>query len=168
MAKTKLATTELKGILDSYDKDMSDLVKIKPQQFDIVRISTMIRETPQRKWNAAQGVVNATILKKDADNKLKVLRASKMLEANGLKDKDNLSSADDRKAYVDNHPEVHDAEIHAINCEAELLAAKLAYECLDDLFTAGKKIMEYLTNQERAERQYDRFVSEGRRAGVKQ
>lgn len=167
MAKSKLATTELKGILDNYDRDITALVKIKPQQFDIVAISTMIRETPQRKWNAAQGIVNATIYKKDADNKLKVAKAVEMLKASKNRETSGLSNVDDRKAHVDSLPDIQSAEIDAINAEAELLAAKLAYECLDDLFTAGKKIMEYLVSQERATNQYNRFVDEGRRGGAK-
>jgi hypothetical protein len=163
MSKSKLANTELKEILDTYDKDFQALVKIKPKQFDTTTVATMISAIPERKWNAAQGVVNATIAKKDADNRLKAVKATKMLEASYNRDKEGLTAAEDRKAYVENHQDVQSAEIDSINADAELLAAKLAYECLDDLFTAGKKIMDWLSEQDRATQQYNRFADEGRK-----
>ena len=162
MTKSKIATTELKETLSRYDKDMKALVSIKPQQFDIPTIATMVSATPERKWNAAQGFIHATILKKDCDSKLKTIRATNMLKANTLKEKLGLTNAEDRKAWVEDQNGVRDAEIDAINAEAELLSAKLAYECLDDLFTAGKKIMDWLVKQEQATGEYQKFVNEGK------
>lgn len=160
----KLKKSELQAVLDEYDKDMKALVSIKPTQFDTLTIASMTRAIPERKWNAAQAVVNGTKLKKEADNRLKVIKATKQLEASHNKDKNGLTAAEDRKAFVDNHEDVKAAEIDCINADAQLMAAKLAYECLDDLFTAGKKIMDWLTDADRATRQYDRFNNEARRA----
>ena len=164
MAKNKYGNPRLKAKLDGYKHTIEGLVYIKPKQFETVRVATMISATPARKWKAAQAVVDATMAKKEADNALKVLRATKMLEASNGRDAKGLTNAEDRKAYVDNDARVQQAEIDAINTDAELLAAKLAYECLDDLFTAGKKIMDWLAEQDRAQKQYDRFANEGRRS----
>ena len=164
MARTKyLKNTRLKTTLSGYAKDLDELINIKPKQFDIATIATMITETPPRKWRAAQAIVDATVEKKQWESDLKRLRAIRMLEASSVDKKYKLSNADDRKAYVDNDSEVQAAEIELINAEANLTAAKLGYECLDDLFTAGKKIMDYLIDQEKATKQYDRFVNEGRK-----
>jgi len=152
---------DVKAALDTYSKDMKELVTIQPKQFDVLRVSHMVSEVPPRKWNAAQGVVNATIAKKAADQTLRKTKAQKMLLA---RHDDSLKAAPDRTAWVDAQDDVQAAEIAAIDAEAELIAARLAYECLDDLFTAGKKIMDYLVKTEEATRQYNRFVDEGRRA----
>lgn len=162
MAK-KLKETRLQTTLNAYAKDLKALSTIKPKQFDILTVATMISSTPQRKWNAAQAIVNATVEKKECEGRLKVLKATKMLEASSAAKKGKLSNADDRKAYVDNDKAVQAAEIDLINAEAELAAAKLGYECLDDLFTAGKKIMDWLSEQERATKQYDQYVAQARR-----
>jgi hypothetical protein len=150
----------LKATLAEYDKDLKDLVNIKPVQFDTARIATMITSTPPRKWHAAQGVVDATVRKKQAEQTLKAIKAKNMLVA---RNNTALTAATDRTAWVDSRPEVQAAEIDVINADADLTAARLAYECLDDLFTAGKKIMDYLNAQDRATRQYNKFVDEGSR-----
>lgn len=152
--------TDLQTMLDLYQKDINELVKIEPKQFDVLRIANMVSSVPPRKWNAAQGVVNATIAKKAADQTLKKVRAKKMLMA---RNDQSLKAAPDRTAWVDSQADVETAEIDVINADAELTAAKLAYECLDDLFTAGKKIMDYLVKTEEATRQYNRYAEEGRR-----
>lgn len=156
--------SDLKTTLDEYAKDLKALTGIKPQQFDIVQVSSMIRAIPERKWNAAQAIVDATVTKKTADGNLKAIKATRLLEASRGKEATGLSNAQDRSAWVDSQPEIQEAELEVINSEATLLAAKLGYECLDDLFTAGKKIMDYLVEQEKATKQYNRFVDEGRRA----
>lgn len=163
MAKNKYGNPKLKGKLDSYRRTIEGLVYIQPKQFETNRVATMISATPARKWKAAQAVVDATVIKKQADNELKVLRATKMLEASNQRDSKGLTNADDRKAYVDNDLRVQQAEINCINADAELTAAKLAYECLDDLFTAGKKIMDWLTDADRATRDYNRYNNEAQR-----
>lgn len=150
-----------KTTLNQFSEDLKQLINIEAKQFDILRISHMIYETPARKWNAAQGVVNATVAKKEADMHLKKLKAQKMLFA---KNDSTLKAAPDRLAWVDSQKDVQDAEAEVIKAEGNLIAARLAYECLDDLFTAGKKIMDQLVKQEEATRQYNRFVDEGRRA----
>lgn len=152
---------EVKETLNTFGSDIKSLVNIKPQQFDIVTIATMVRSTPERKWNAAQSVVNNTILKKSMEQKYKTLKAQKMMLA---KNNETLKAAPDRTAWVENQEDVQQAEIALINADAELQAAKLGYECLDDLFTAGKKIMDYLVEQEKATQQYNRFVDEGRKS----
>jgi len=60
MAK-KLKETRLQTTLNNYAKDLKALSTIKPKQFDILTVATMISSTPQRKWNAAQAIVNATV-----------------------------------------------------------------------------------------------------------
>lgn len=152
---------QIKSTLDQYSKDMQDLVKIDSKQFDILRVSHMVAETPPRKWNAAQGIVNATIAKKQADQSLKKIKAQKMLLA---KNDPTLKAAPDRTAWVENQLEVQAAEAAAIYADGQLIAARLAYECLDDLFTAGKKIMDQLVRQDQATNQYNRFVDEGKKA----
>ena len=42
------------------------------------------------------------------------------------------------------------------------MAAKLAYECLDDLFTAGKKIIDWLSDQDKAQQDYAKYYNAGR------
>jgi hypothetical protein len=158
---------ELKATLDMYSADLKAMAKIRPRQFDIVTVATLISSVPERKWNAAQGVVNNTLLKKDADNQLKGLKGRLMFQASNMKDMKGLSSAQDRAGWVDSRPEVKTAEIDALNAEAELLAAKLAYECLDDMFSAGKRVMQWLIAQDRDTRDYEKFANEGKRHGVK-
>lgn len=164
MAKKKLKNTELQQTLDRYSKEMKEIAGIKSKQFDINSVATMISAIPQRKWNAASGVALATIAKKDAERTLKTLKATHHLMATKKAD---LTAAPDRTAWVENQPKVQSAELELINAEAELLSAKMAYECLDDLFTAGKKIMDYLVEQEKATKQYERFANEGRRANAR-
>lgn len=158
-----LKNTRLQHTLDGYAADLKAITTIKPKQFDINTVATMISATPSRKWNAAQAVVTATLHKKELEAELKKLKAMKMLEASQATKKGRLSNADDRKAFVDNDVEVQVVEVDLINAEAELTAAKLGYECLDDIFTSGKKIMDWLSEQERATRQYNNFVNEGAR-----
>lgn len=169
MARKKyLKNTRLQNTLDSYATDLKALITVKPKQFDIATVATMITSTPPRKWNAAQAIVNATVEKKQCETELKKLKAVKMLEASSATKKGTLSNADDRRAYVDNDVDVQAAEIELINAEAELTAAKLGYECLDDLFTAGKKIMDWLSEQDRAQKQFERYSSEGSKSHVRQ
>lgn len=154
---------ELKETLDNYGKDLKALINIKPKQFETLQVATMITNLPERKWNAAQAVVNNTIFKKDADSKLKVIRATMGFRASNQKTALGLSSASDRSAWVDTQKEVQEAEIESINADAELLSSKLAYECLDDLFTAGKRIMNYLIEQEKQTKEYGRYADEGKK-----
>ena len=153
--------TDIKQQLDQYTLDLKKLVNIKPKSFEIAQVANMVTSIPERKWNAAQAVVLATLAHKDAKNTLSSLKASKMLQANQNKDK--YGSAEDRKAYAETHPEVIQAGTDLLNAEAEKLSATLAYECLDDLFTAGKKIMDYLSEQDKAEKQYQKYSSEGQK-----
>jgi hypothetical protein len=152
--------SELQDLLNSYTTDMQSLVAIKAKDFSTLQTATLISSIPERKWNAAQGVVTFTLAKKEADRVAKVLRATKMMKANQFKDK--LTNADDRKSWVEDQPEVQIADRDALNAEAELLSAKMAYECLDDLFTASKKIMDYLVDRDRQTKEYDKFVNAGR------
>lgn len=154
---------ELQETLDQYGKDLKALISVKPKQFETLQVATMITNLPERKWNAAQAVVNNTIAKKDADNKVKVAKATAGLVASASKTSLGLTSATDRAAWVDSQQDVQDAEIDAINADAELLASKLAYECLDDLFTAGKRIMNYLVEQEKQTKEYGRYADEARK-----
>lgn len=155
--------SELQQTLQGYSDDIKGLINIKPKQFDIMTISTMISSLPERKWNAAQAVVNNTIAKKASDNTLKVAKAKATLVASTNKIELGLSSADDRRGWVDSQTDVQQAEIDSINAEAELIAAKLAYECLDDLFTAGKRIAQYLVEQDKQTKEFERFSNEGSR-----
>jgi hypothetical protein len=164
MARTKyLKNTRLQQTLDNYAKDLNELVTIKPISFDIPTVATMVRQTPQRKWNAAQAIVNATIEKKQCESHVKRLRAMKMLEASHHTKKGRLSNADDRKAFVDADEKVIAAEIDLINADATLTAARMGYDCLTDLYEAGKKIMNWLIEEDKATRDYNRFVDEGKR-----
>ena len=151
---------DLKIKLDLFSKDMKELTKISPKQFEIASVAHMIAETPPRKWNAAQQVVNATLLKKSADQKLRKVKAQKMMIARNM---DDLKAAPDRTAWVDVQPEVEAAEIEVINADAERMAAKTAYDCLDDIFSAGKRIMQYLIEQEKSTGEYNKFANEGKR-----
>lgn len=162
MTKSNMPTT-LKTTLDEYAKDLKALTAIKPTMFDVNQVATMISSIPTRKWNAAQAYVEATLDKKVCEQNLKAVRAVKMLLANKMKEQNKLSNAEDRKAFVDNDEEVQAAEIAVINAEANQLAAKLGHECLDDLFTAGKRIMQYLMEQERSTQEYARFDNEARK-----
>lgn len=153
--------TNIEQSLEGYKQDFKELINIKPKQFDIAAVAHMITSTPPRKWAAAQAVVDATIAKKEIDRRVKVLRGQLMFTA---KNNEKLKAAPDRQGWVDSRPEVETLEIEAINADAQLLANKLAFECLDDLFTAGKKIMDYLVEQEKSTKQYNRFVDEGKRS----
>lgn len=164
--RKRLKKAELKEVLDNYGADLQAMTKIKPQMFETLQIATMISTLPSRKWNAAQAIVNATILKKDAEQTVKRERAKAMLIASHSRDAKGLTNAEDRKAFVDDQVTVQNAEIDLINADAELSAAKLGYECLDDLFTAGKKIMDWLSEQDRATQQYNRFADEAKRHGA--
>ena len=148
---------KVKEALAGYGEDIKTLTRISPKQFEIASIANMVSSTPERKWNAAQAIVNNTLLKKSAEQKYKNIKAQKMMLA---KHDISLKAAADRTAWVDSQEDVQAAEIELINCDAELQAAKYGYDCLDDLFTAGKKIMDYLVKQEEATKQFNRFVNE--------
>ena len=148
----------LKEQLDEYSADIKKLTNINSKQFDVGQIANMVTSVPERKWNAANAIVNATVAFKDAKASHRTIKSLKLLEANKMKDQ--YGSADDRKAYAEQHQDTIEAENKMLQAEAQLLAAKLGYECLDDLFTAGKKIMDYLTDQEKATRAYERFNNE--------
>lgn len=165
--RKRLKKAELRQVLDEYAIDLEAMTKIKPQMFDTLQIATMISALPARKWNAAQKQIEATVTKKDAEQAVKRERAKAMLIASHSREAKGLTNAEDRKAFVDNEVAVQNAEVELINADAELTAAKLGYECLDDLFTAGKKIMEWLSEQDRATQQYSRFADEAKRHGVK-
>lgn len=150
--------SDIKREIELYKLDIKKLINIEPKQFEVAQVAHMVTAIPERKWNSAQAVVNGTIAFKNAKNNLKTVKAKKQLEANA--NKERFSSADDRKAYSETHVDTQRAEIELIDAEAELLSAKLAYECLDDLFTAGKKIMDYLGRQEQATREYERYAND--------
>jgi len=152
----------LQKTLATYAKDMSEMTHIKPKQFEIGAVANMITSLPERKWNAAQAIVSATDEKKNLEQQLKAKKASLMLEASHSGMKTQLSNADDRKAYVDNNEDVQSLEVDLINAEANMLAAKLGYECLDSLFTSGKKIMDWLGEQEKATRDYSKYKNHER------
>jgi len=151
----------LEDRLKQYETDIKKLVNISPKQLEVAQVAHMVTSIPERKWNAADALIKATDLHKTAKSKLKTVKATKVLEANQNKDK--YGSAEDRRAFAETHPDVLEAEEELIAIETELLAAKLGYECLDDLFTAGKKIMDFLTDQARATREYDRFANEAQK-----
>jgi hypothetical protein len=162
MARSRyVKNAKLKKTLDTYARDITAMTNIKPKQFEGGAIANMIASLPERKWNAAQAIVDFTDESKQLKQYIKGIRATKMMEASSDAHKARLSNAEDRKAYVENDEEVQKAEIDLINAEAQLVAARLAYECLDDLFTAGKKIMDTIVKQDLAERQYDRFKQDG-------
>lgn len=163
MATKRLNNTELAKTLDEYTKEFKAIVNIKPKQFDTARIATMISALPERKWNAAQAVILNTIAKKDADQKLKTAKAIELLSATKNKESSGLTDIASRQAHVDRQDNIQMLEIDTINAEAELLAAKLAFDCLDDLYNAGKKIMEWLVEQDRQTRAYVNYVDEGRK-----
>lgn len=152
--------SDLKHMLDKFTADIEQAVKAPSKQFDVIQVAAVISSLPTRKWSAAQARVDATIAKKAAQQKLKALKASKMLAA---KHDSTLKAAPDRTAWVESQADVQQAEIELINADAEETAAELAYECLDDAFTAHKKIMDYLTDQAKALRDYDKFVDAARR-----
>lgn len=154
------ARAELAKTLAEYGKDFQELINIKPKQFEIASVAHMVTSLPPRKWKAAQARVDATIAKKDAQQKLKALKASRMLAA---RNDSSLKAEKDRTAWVDNQSDVQQAEIDLINADAEETAAELAYECLDDLFTAGKKIMDYLIDQDKATRAFEKYDNDARR-----
>lgn len=163
MAKKKIKNAELANTLEEYSKSFKEMVNIKPKQFDTLRIATMISSLPERKWNAAQAVILNTIAKKDAEQKLKTTKAVELVVVSKNKENNGLTDNASRQAYVDKRANVIAAEIDLINADAELLAAKLAFDCLDDLFTAGKKIMDWLTDQDKQTRQYAKYAEEGRK-----
>ena len=162
MARTRYVKNKgLQKTLATYAKDMGEMTHIKPRQFEGGAVAHMISSIPERKWNAAQSIVNGTDETKQLKQQIKACRAVKMMEASSDALKTRLSNADDRKAYVENDEEVQTLEVDLINAEANLVAARLAYECLDDLYNAGKKIMDTIVKQDLAERQYDRFRNDG-------
>jgi hypothetical protein len=72
-----------------------------------------------------------------AKQNLEVLKAQYHIRARA---NDELTAADDRKAWVMTQFDVHDAELVYLTAQADYKGAELKYEAVDDLFSAVRKL----------------------------
>lgn len=158
---------ELQLLLDSYTADMQKLVSIKAKDFDTMQTATLISSIPERKWNAAQGVVTFTLAKKEADRVAKVTRAVCMLKANQQKDK--LTNADDRKAWVEDQAEVQDADMDAFNADTDDEYTRATKAVVDDTMRTdilGPNIVRVLKDHKPANDLLQKVIKESIQSNV--
>jgi hypothetical protein len=91
-------------------------------------------------FQASQSTVLKFIDFKDAKRKVKKELALAMMQANQMKDE--LSSAEDRKAWAQNADNVEKAEIDLIQAEAEFRMAEFHFQAYDNLYMAVKKMID--------------------------
>lgn len=160
------SNTELKQQLEFWTKEINERIarlELKKGNIEPLQLSKTLMELPPIKWAAAKIVIDSTIDKKTAMRNVKVIRAEKMLYASKMKGQRGLSNAEDRRAFVDNNEDVQAAEMSLIESEALLKAAELYYDCIEDLINACKKVFEFVVEQDRAQRDFDRYNNEASR-----
>jgi hypothetical protein len=117
------------------DIDVSNEMAYSDEQ--LKRLATKL---PRIMFQASQTVVLKFIDFKDAKRKVKKELALAMMQANQMKD--DLSSAEDRKAWAQNADNVEKAEIDLIQAEAEFRMAEFHFQAYDNLYMAVKKMID--------------------------
>lgn len=119
-------------------------------------LQRLLKRLPVVMFQASQTVTLKFIDFKEAKRNVKKVTAIAMMEANTMKEAEDLTSADDRKAWAQNRPEVEKAEVELIQAEAEYRMAEFHFNAYDNLYMAVKKMadMRMAENaaQERANR----------------
>lgn len=75
----------------------------------------------------------------ESKSQVKIQRALKMLESVALKERKQLTSEGDRKAWVDTRDEVINAESAEISAHGAYISAELLEKHAEDLFVAVRK-----------------------------
>ena len=104
------------------------------------QLKRLATKLPRIMFQASQRVVLKFIDFKDAKRKVKKELAIAMMQANQMKDE--LSSAEDRKAWAQNADNVEKAEIDVIQAEAEFRMAEFHFQAYDNLYMAVKKMID--------------------------
>ena len=104
------------------------------------QLKRLATKLPRIMFQASQTVVLKFIDFKDAKRKVKKELALAMMQANQMKD--DLSSAEDRKAWAQNADNVEKAEIDLIQAEAEYRMAEFHFQAYDNLYMAVKKMID--------------------------
>lgn len=125
-------------------------------------IEKLLKKLPVVMFQAAQAVVLKLIDHKEAMRKVKKEKAIQMMKANHRAD---LTSAEDRKAWAYDQKSVEDAEIDAINAEAEYKMAEFHLAAYDNLYMAIKKLVEMRIAQNAAQNNADRSYTSNNKQG---
>jgi hypothetical protein len=104
------------------------------------QLKRLATKLPRIMFQASQSTVLKFIDFKDAKRKVKKELALAMMQANQMKDE--LSSAEDRKAWAQNADNVEKAEIDLIQAEAEFRMAEFHFQAYDNLYMAVKKMID--------------------------
>lgn len=102
-------------------------------------LKRLLKRLPVVMFQASQKVVLKFIDFKDAKRNVKKELALAMMQANTLKESEDLTSAEDRKAYAQNSKSVEKAEVTLIQAEAEYRMAEFHFNAYDNLYMAVKK-----------------------------
>jgi 3-mercaptopyruvate sulfurtransferase SseA len=134
--------------------DVSEIDKYTTDQ-----VETLLKKLPISKYKAAQEMVSALIVMKDAKRHLSKTRAQALMRATGHRE--TLTNAQDRKAWADEQPEVEEAEMNLISAEARLKMAELKLEAMDDILNAVKKIASIRIEQDKDQANAHRYGGTG-------
>lgn len=117
-------------------------------------LERLLKKLPVVMFRQSQVVVLKFIDYKDCKRKVKKELALAMMKANQMKEE--LSSADDRKAWAQNDRSVEMAEIDLINAEAEYKMAEFHFQAYDNLYMAVKKMIDKRTAENAAQERASR------------
>lgn len=131
-----------------YDTDVAEEMAYTDEE-----IQKLLKKLPVVMFQAAQSVVIKLMDYKEAKRKLKKEYAIAMMKA---QHQDDLSAAEDRKAWANDQDNVEQAEIDLINAEAEYKMAEFHLNAYDNLYMAIKKLVEMRMEQNKAQDNADR------------
>lgn len=154
-SKLELTRQEIRALKSGFDNDVdiTDVVPYTDQQLE-----AMLQKLPVVMFHQSQASMLKLIEFRDAKRNLKQVMGRLRMQAGHNPD---LKASDDRKAWVDAHPDVEAAEIQVINAEAEFRMSELHLASYDNLYTALKKIISIHNDQNVAQGRYAANQKEG-------
>lgn len=136
---------------------MEDDIDVKNEMsYSDEELQRLLRRLPVVMFQASQKVVLRFIDFKDAKRNVKKEMALAMMQANAMKDSENLSAEADRKAYAQNSAVVEKAEIAEIQAEAEYRMAEFHFQAYDNLYMAVKKMADMRMAENKAQERANR------------
>jgi hypothetical protein len=121
------------------------------------QIRQRLTEIPDQKVQASEIVYRTKAELQDAEFDLKRVMAKYQVLASTQKEDLNLSSADDRKAFVLGQPDVVAAEKRLVLARLDHTAAEVVWVYFDDSFTAIRKQATLIEKQMDTVQQYAKY-----------
>lgn len=121
-------------------------------------VSALLSNLPKTKYNynveLSKRIEELDIAKQDLNR----TKAKAQLQASANKDKLDLKSDTDRKAWANNTPEVQEAELALLKAQGEKELARCRFEYLEDLFISVRKIASLIEKQNDAQDEYNNYA----------